>query len=63
MQAHLSIENLGVSFGATRVPKRVDLSVARGEIALLGSYALMNSSRSALTWSFSVVHMPCGAPL
>lgn len=26
-------------------------------------YALMKASRSALTSSFWVVHMPCGAPL
>ena len=26
-------------------------------------YALMSASRSALTWSLCVVHMPCGAPL
>jgi hypothetical protein len=27
------------------------------------AYALMKASRSALTWSLSVVHMPWGAPL
>src|SRR5512137_242974 len=38
MPAYLSIENLSVSYGATRVLDRVSLDVARGEmIALLGS--------------------------
>src|SRR5713101_7509575 len=27
------------------------------------TYALKNASSSSLTWCFSVVHMPCGAPL
>src|SRR4051794_33269539 len=38
MPAYLSIEQLSVSYGATRVLDHVDLAVARGEmVALLGS--------------------------
>ena len=42
-------------------------NAARGSYALeplqLADQALMNASRSALTSSLRVVHMPCGAPL
>jgi hypothetical protein len=30
---------------------------------IFGAIYFRNASSSALTWSFKVVHMPCGAPL
>ena len=49
---------VGVFF-CTRGTERRMVSIA----PTAPTYPLMNVSNSSLTWSLSVVHMPCGAPL